>query len=179
MAERKYSDNNSGFTLLEIVAALAMASMTAIFTMGFLHPQIRLYYDSDRRSQAKAMCAQAYMELEQVLRYGYVYRVDPIRQDEISYYVRKDNPGPEMVLEHGPVYEKLPPVANWPVISADDLDVEEREGMKLELDFKGTSNREARVVMRVRKDDVTVYEQEAVICSMYGYSVEGENSHER
>lgn len=163
---------------MEIVAALAITSMTAIFAIGFLLPQVRLYYDSDRRSQAKAMCGQAYVELEQALRYGYVYHVDPNRQDELSYYVRKTNHTPETIKDHGSVYEKLPPVSKWPVISADDLKVKEQGGMKLELDFKGTSNKEARVVMRVRKEDVTVYEQEAVIRSMYDYSEEGEYSHE-
>ena len=166
---------NRGCPLLETVMAWSIAAVVGIFAAGFLHPQIELYYELDRKSQAKGMCTQAYIELEKILRYGYIYYYDPSYPEELSYYVRENETGE--VVEHGTIYQKLPPVFKWPSISADNLDVEEYEGMSLELDFHGTTRQEAKVVIRVVKDGETVYEQDAVIPSMYGYQVEGAGSH--
>ena len=41
--------------------------------------------------------------------------------------------------------------------------------MELELEFSGTKNTQAKVCMKVKKDGDVIYEQEAVIESMYGY----------
>lgn len=76
------------------------------------------------------------------------------------------------VMWAGITYEKLPPVSGWAHISADDLDVDTFDGMTLELDFDGTQARKAKVLIRIMKDEETVYEQEAVIHSMYEYQVE-------
>ena len=81
------------------------------------------------------------------------------------------NPNPSCDVD-GITYEKLPPVSGWPHISADDLDVDTFDGMTLELDFDGTQARKAKVLIRIMKDEETVYEQEAVIHSMYEYQVE-------
>ena len=51
--------NNGGFTLIETVAGLAIAAVLAVFISGFIHPQMKLYYELDRLSQAKAMCSEA------------------------------------------------------------------------------------------------------------------------
>lgn len=175
MRGRTRLGHNRGFTLLEMVMALSIAAVVGVFAAGFLHPQIELYYEMDRKSQAKGMCTQAYMELEKILRYGYIYYYDPACPEELLYYVRENGTGE--VVEHGTVYEKLPPVIRWPSLSADDLDIEEYGGMSLELDFDGTTRQEAKVAIRVVKDGETVYEQDAVIRSMYGYQVEGAGSH--
>ena len=79
---------NSGFTLIETVAALFTAAVLAVFISGFIHPQMKLYYDWDRISQAKAMCSEAYRGLEEKLRYGYVFFCDSRDTGVISYYVR-------------------------------------------------------------------------------------------
>ena len=60
--------NNGGFTLIETVAGLAIAAVLAVFISGFIHPQMKLYYELDRLSQAKAMCSEAYRGLEEKLR---------------------------------------------------------------------------------------------------------------
>lgn len=165
--------NNSGFTLIETVAALSIAGVLAVFISGFIHPQMKLYYDLDRISQAKAMCSQAYRGLEEKLRYGYVFYCDYRDTGVLSYYVRDRQKIPELE-EGGPYYEELPPVKEWPVISADELDVAKMSGMDLELDFSGTKNTRAEVSIKVKKDGEVIYEQEAVIGSMYGYTMDEE-----
>lgn len=165
-------DGSRGFTLLELVMALSILAIVTVFAAGFLHPQIRLYYESDMRSRAESMCSEAYRELEQVLRYGYVYYVNRETPDRLAYYVR--DPDTSHSGEDGFVYEMLPPVSRWPCISAEDLDVDENGDMTLELDFSGTSSRKANVLIRIMKDGEPVYEQEATVCSMYDYEIEGE-----
>lgn len=151
--------------------ALSIAA-AAVFAIGFLHPQIQLYYEFDRKSQAKAMCGQAYMELEKELRYGYMYSFDAGKPEELAYYVRRDKPG--TVEQEGTVYEKLPPVKRWPRISADTLDVDPKDGMSLQLDFSGTSSKEARVKIQIIDEDEVVFQQDTLIQSMYDYHVESE-----
>lgn len=51
--------------MIETVAALSIAAVLAVFISGFIHPQMKLYYDLDRISQAKAMCGEAYRGLEE------------------------------------------------------------------------------------------------------------------
>jgi len=165
--------NNSGFTLIETVAALSIAGVLAVFISGFIHPQMKLYYDLDRISQAKAMCSQAYRGLEEKLRYGYVFYCDYRDTGVLSYYVRDRQKIPELE-EGGLYYEELPPVKEWPVISAEELDVAKMSGMDLELDFSGTKNTRAEVSIKVKKDGEVIYEQEAVIGSMYGYTMDEE-----
>ena len=80
--------------------------------------------------------------LEKVLRYGYVYHADPDRPDELAYYIRKTEPYESVHESDGSVYEMLPPMDKWPRIAAGDLEVEEMDGMTLELDFGGTTSRE-------------------------------------
>ena len=63
----------------------------------------------------------------------------------------------------------------WPRIAAGDLEVEEMDGMTLELDFGGTTSREVRALLVVKKEEEQVYEQEVVIRSMYDYEIEGDD----
>ena len=154
-----------GFTLLETVIALAITAVVTVFAIGFIRPQIGLYNEFDQLSQAKAMCAEAYVKLEKVLRYGYVYHADPDRPDELAYYIRKTEPYESVHESDGSVYEMLPPMDKWPRIAAGDLEVEEMDGMTLEL----------RALLVVKKEEEQVYEQEVVIRSMYDYEIEGDD----
>ena len=160
-----------GFTLLETVIALAITAVVTVFAIGFIRPQIGLYNEFDQLSQAKAMCAEAYVKLEKVLR----YHADPDRPDELAYYIRKTEPYESVHESDGSVYEMLPPMDKWPRIAAGDLEVEEMDGMTLELDFGGTTSREVRALLVVKKEEEQVYEQEVVIRSMYDYEIEGDD----
>ncbi len=172
MNGRNVRDGCQGFTLLELVAALSITAVIGVFAAGFLHPQVKLYYGFDRLAKAEGMCGQAYTKLEGLLRYGYMYHVEPGYPETLAYYVREPGtPNPSCDVG-GITYEKLPPVSGWAHISADDLDVDTFDGMTLELYFDGTQAREAKVLIRIMKDEETVYEQEAVIHSMYEYQVE-------
>ena len=91
----------------------------------------------------------------------------------ISYYVRNRQEIPDLE-EGGSYYEELPPVEDWPSISAEELDVTKMDGMELELDFSGTENTRARVSIKVKRDGDVIYEQKAVIGSMYGYTMDWE-----
>lgn len=164
-----------GFTLLETVTSLAMAAVIAVFVAGFLQPQLKLYYDMDRISQAKTMCSEAYRKLEEKLRYGYMFYCDPSRKGELAYYIREGQRSPWEEDEENIRYEEIPPIEQWPGISAGDLDVREMEGMVLELDFSGTKNTQVHVSIKVKKDEEVVYEQNTLIRSMYSYTIEKEN----
>ena len=164
---------DSGFTLIETVAALFTAAVLAVFISGFIHPQMKLYYELDRLSQAKAMCSEAYRGLEEKLRYGYVFFCDYRDTGVISYYVRDREEIPD-IKEGRSYYEELPPVEDWPSISAEELGVTQLGGMELELDFSGTKNTQANVSIKVKKDGDVIYEQEAAIGSMYGYTMDWE-----
>ena len=107
------------------------------------------------------------------MRYGYVFFCDYRDTGVISYYVRNRQEIPDLE-EGGSYYEELPPVEDWPSISAEELDVTKMDGMELELDFSGTENTRARVSIKVKKDGDVIYEQKAVIGSMYGYTMDGE-----
>ena len=123
--------------------------------------------------QAKAMCSEAYRGLEEKLRYGYVFFCDYRDTGVISYYVRDREKIPD-IKEGRSYYEELPPVEDWPSISAEELGVTQLGGMELELDFSGTKNTRANVSIKVKKDGDVIYEQEAAIGSMYGYTMDGE-----
>ena len=77
MNGRNVRDGCQGFTLLELVAALSITAVIGVFAAGFLHPQVKLYYGFDRLAKAEGMCGQAYTKLEGLLRYGYMYHVEP------------------------------------------------------------------------------------------------------
>lgn len=64
-----------GFTLLETVMALTIASIALLFFTGFLVPQLKLYYRFGRTSEAKQVCGRIYREIEEQLRYGYDFAV--------------------------------------------------------------------------------------------------------
>lgn len=171
--ERRNKDKaDQGFTLLELVAALSVMSVTAVLIGGFLQSQMRLYYGFERLSKAEGMCGQAYAGLEEILSYGYMYYVDPRHPGELAYYAREQ--AACSVETDGRPYEKLPPVSVWPRVTADSLKVDQIDGMTVELDFRGTKFREVRAVIRIMKGEVVVYEQEAVIRSMYVYQVQEE-----
>lgn len=161
---------------METVLALSIAAVIAVFTAGFLHPQMKLYYEFDRISQAKAMSGEAYRKLEEELRYGYMFFCDSSDTAELAYYVRRAEGLPKVLDQGDTCYETLPPVERWPRISAKDLDVKEMGGMILELDFSGTESMQARVAIRIRADGDVVYEQEAVISSMYSYTIDKEDA---
>ena len=91
----------------------------------------------------------------------------------ISYYVRDREKIPD-IKEGRSYYEEVPPLEDWPIISAEELGVTQLGGMELELDFSGTKNTRANVSIKVKKDGDVIYEQEAAIGSMYGYTMDGE-----
>lgn len=163
-----------GFTLLETIMALAITSMIALFAVGFIRPQMKLYEDFDVLSHAKAICSRAYVDLEEILRYGYVYYVDPHCPEKLSYYVRQLETGDSMEVYGEAMDGLLPPADTWPCVSAEDLDVGGLGELSLKLDFTKTSPREARALIVVMKEEKPVYEQEVVIRSMYGDQGEGD-----
>lgn len=172
---------SKGFTLLETLMALLIAAISAAFFTGFLFSQMDLYYDYDRKAQAKAMCGEAYVKLEEILRYGYVYYCNEREPEELAYYIREKEPAAvkgeravhsEIMFEaEAPSYEVLPRVDTWPRLRAEDLGVSEMGAMKLRLDFSGTTVREVQVSIQVLMEEKVIYKQDTVIDSLYEYQV--------
>lgn len=158
-----------GFTLLETLLALTIGAMASVFFGGFLIPQMKFYYDFDRRTQAKTMCSEAYGELEEILRYGYMYHCNPQTPEKLFYYTRAHGPGTREDRENRRSH--IPGVETWPVLTAGDLDVSPSDRMDLKLDFRGTTNRTAEVVIQAVWNEEVIYEQEAVINSLYWYEM--------
>ncbi|MBS6952517.1 MAG: prepilin-type N-terminal cleavage/methylation domain-containing protein [Enterocloster asparagiformis] len=161
----------AGFTLLETVMALAIAAVALLFFTGFLAPQLRLYYRFGRASEAKQACSRSYRELEEQLRYGYDFYVDPLDSGILHYRVRHEIPseyyrsGGDSALE----------------FDAAKLEGAPELGMRLELDFAGTD--EDTVCVRIRvleaESGSVICEQEAYILSMYGDTVQEEKNGEK
>ena len=169
LRNRKKLGTAGGFTLLETLLALSIAAMAAVFFGSFLIPKMELYYNYDRRSQAKAMCGEAYLKMEEILRYGYMYAYNPSKPEELLYFTREE--GPAVHKERKDKWKELPACASWPSLSAEDLDIRSFGGMSLELDFGGTTAREVKVRIEAVRDDVVIYEEEATIGSLYGYDM--------
>lgn len=154
---------------METLLALSIAASAAIFFGSFLIPQMKFYYDYDCMSQARTMCRQAYIKLEETLRYGYMYAYDPAGPGEIFYFTRED--GPKSLEERADKWNEIPAFKTWPSLTAGDLDVRTFGSMSLELDFSGTVPRGVKVKIRVVREGDMIYEQEASIESLYWYDI--------
>ncbi len=154
---------------METLLALSIAVSAALFFGSFLIPQMEFYYGYDRKSQGRTMCSGAYVKLEEILRYGYMYVCSPLDTEKLFYFTRDEGPGAREGRENK--WSELPAYNTWPSLTAEDLDIRSLGGMSLELDFEGTTVREVNVRIRAVKDGDTVYEQEAVIKSLYWYDI--------
>lgn len=155
-----------GFTLLETVMALTIASIALLFFTGFLVPQLKLYYRFGRTSEVKQVCSRIYREIEEQLRYGYDFAVDPEDSATLYYQVRetersgyRSGGGEDGSLQFDGTL----------------LDGGQELGMRPELDFIGTD--EDTVCVRIRlleeNGDEVIWEQEAYVSSLYGEIEEG------
>lgn len=157
--EKRAVRGSGGFTLIEIVTAVAVAAVAALFFTGFLAPQLNLYHRYGRISGAKAVCAQVYVELEAQLRYGYGFEVDSEDSGVLYYGVR-----PAADERDGNLFgEKRR-------LDAAGLEQTAKEiGMGLEMDFSGTGEDEVHVAIRILAQDSgeVICQQETVIFSMY------------
>ena len=155
-----------GFTLLETVMALTIASIALLFFTGFLVPQLKLYYRFGRTSEAKQVCSRIYREIEEQLRYGYDFAVDPEDSATVYYHVRETERSGYRSGggEDGPLQ-----------FDGTLLDGGQELGMRPELDFTGTD--EDTVCVRIRlleeNEDEVIWEQEAYVSSLYGEIEEG------
>lgn len=159
----------AGFTLLETVMALAIASIALLFFTGFLAPQLKLYYRFGRASEAKQVCSRTYRELEEQLRYGYDFSVDPEDSGVLYYRVRR-TVLPEYLRSGGQKEDgKLR-------LDSSELEGAENLGMRLELDFAGTDHDTVCICIRVLEagEDDMICEQEAYVSSMYGNVGQGD-----
>ena len=155
-----------GFTLLETVMALTIASIALLFFTGFLVPQLKLYYRFGRTSEAKQVCSRIYREIEEQLRYGYDFAVDPEDSATLYYHVRETERS-----GHGSGGGEDGPLQ----FDGTLLDGGQELGMRPELDFTGTD--EDTVCVRIRlleeNGDEVIWEQEAYVSSLYGEIEEG------
>lgn len=140
--------------------ALSIAALSMMLFGSFLFPQMEFYYDHNRRSQAMAMCSEAYIKMEKILRYGYLYACDPEQPEELFYFIRAEE------TEEG----RVPPYRTWPCLSVEDLEISSFGDMSLELNFDGTTDGEVKVKMEAVRDNRVIYEEEAHIRSLYWYN---------
>ena len=154
-----------GFTLIELVMALSIAAVAALFFTGFLAPQMKLYLRGGQAVEGKEMCGRVYMLLEERLRYGY------------GFYVDADEPG----TLHYMVNRKAGSGENAPEACAVDItDLGElgNAALKPELVFTDCGGGEAVVNIRVLDGEGrTVYEREAAFLSIYGQRGDGVEAH--
>ena len=152
-----------GFTLLETVMALTIFSIALLFFTGFLVPQLKLYYRFGRTSEAKQVCGRIYREIEEQLRYGYDFAVDPDDPATLYYRVRETE-------RSGAGYRSGGGEGGPLQFDGALLDGGQELGMRLELDFTGTD--EDTVCVRIQlleeNGDKVIWEQEAYVSSLYG-----------
>ena len=112
------------------------------------------------------MCSRIYREIEEQLRYGYDFAVDPEDSATLYYHVRETERSGYRSGggEDGPLQ-----------FDGTLLDGGQELGMRPELDFTGTD--EDTVCVRIRlleeNGDEVIWEQEAYVSSLYGEIEEG------
>lgn len=156
---------NDGFTLIELMMALSIAAVAALFFTGFLAPQVKLYFRSGQAVEGKEMCGRVYMLLEERLRYGYEFHVDPDEPGTLHYMVN-GNAGTR----------KSAPEAC--AVSLTDLEDIGNNELQPELAFTDCGSSEVKVRIRVLDGEgSTVYEQETTFLSIYGQRGDGVEAH--
>ena len=154
-----------GFTLIELVMALSIAAVAALFFTGFLAPQMKLYLRSGQAVEGKEMCSRVYMLLEERLRYGYGFYVDPDEPGTLHYMVNGKAGGRENAPEAC-------------TVDITDLGEIGNNNLKPELAFTDCENGEVKVEIRVLDGEGSaVPAEEATFVSINGQRGDGVVAH--
>lgn len=140
----------SGFTLIEVVAALAITGIVGGFLVGFIAPHINTYSWSYNMTESKYLCGTLFDILESELRYGKNFTV--LSDGTLRYIVIKAD-GTEQIEACAGNYEDYDFIP---------------ENRNITVSYRaGAAGDWVELTMCVYEESERLYEQTAFIRSLY------------